>query len=300
MASPVIIEAALNGDRSRSDHPAIPYEPTEVAAAAQRCAQAGACVVHLHARTAAGAWSADLAWYVETLSQIRAESPGVLISVPSIRPAGVPVSEVVDLLARLSLNPRTRPDLVSVNLGHIVVWEQVPAAAHQARRTVHFPNDYADVVALLVVCRKYGIVPELGVMDLGFISNAVALRDNGVLPGRSWFLLELDSPEYGAGPQVAPATVANYDHLAATLQIHFPGAAWAAHGHGTAGFPILHRALTRGAHIRAGFEDSVQLPDGRLATDNSELVAWTVAAALQTGRTPVTGPTALSIMTARH
>src|SRR5260370_279626 len=78
--------------------------------------------------------------------------------------------------------------------------------------------------------RRLGVTPELGVMDLGFISNAVALRDDRLLPARPWFLIELDSPSYGAGRQVAPSTVANYDLLASLARAHFPRAAWAGHG----------------------------------------------------------------------
>ena len=300
MASPVIIEAALNGGRDRAEHPAIPYDPSEVAAGAIGCAAAGASVVHLHARTADGCWSADSAWYVETLSEIRAAAPDVLISVPSLRPAGVPVEAVLEFISALAPNPRTRPDLVSVNLGHIVVWEPFPSADHQVRRTVHFPNDYADIVALLTLCREHGIVSELGVMDMGFVSNAVALRNDGVLPATGWFLIELDSPVDGAGPQVAPSTVANYDILDKRLRAHFPQANWAAHGAGLPGYPVLQRALASGAHIRVGFEDSVRLPKGRLANDNAELVAWAVETARRHGRVPATAKIARSIIESRR
>ena len=125
-------------------------------------------------------------------------------------------------------------------------------------------------------------------MDLGFVSNAVALRDDGVLPARPWFLIELDSPAYGSGVQVAPSTVANYDALAAPLRQHFPAARWAAHGQGVAGYAVIERALADGAHVRVGFEDAIHLPDGRLARSNAELVRWAVAAAQKAGRTPAT------------
>ena len=84
-------------------------------------------------------------------------------------------------------------------------------------------------------------------MDLGFVANAVALRDDGLLPERPWFLIELDSPAYDAGVQVAPSTVANYDALAAPLRQHFPTARWAAHGQGVAGYAVIERALADGA-----------------------------------------------------
>jgi 3-keto-5-aminohexanoate cleavage enzyme len=186
----------------------------------------------------------------------------------------------------LAADPATRPDLISINLGHIALWERPVGGA--GRRTVHFPNGYEDVAALLAACEEHGIAPELGVMDLGFVSNSVALRDDGLLPGRPWFLVELDSPAYGAGPQVAPSTVDNYRAIAGALRAHVPGAAWAAHGNGVHGYAVARQALAEGAHVRVGFEDAVHLPEGRLARSNAELVEWAVRVAQDRGREPAT------------
>ncbi len=125
-------------------------------------------------------------------------------------------------------------------------------------------------------------------MDLGFVSNAVALHEDGWLPERPWFLIELDSPAYGAGGQVAPSTIANYNGLAAATKKYFPEARWAAHGQDAAGYAVIERALADGSHIRVGFEDAIHLPDGRLARSNAELVAWAVEAARKVGRMPAT------------
>ena len=210
------------------------------------------------------------------------------MSITSIRPERVHVEEILELLAVLAVDPTTKPDLISVNLGHIVAWEPV-IPGQVRRRTIHYPNAYADITLLLASCAVHGIRPELGVMDLGFVSNAVTLRDDGWLPERSWFLIELDSPAYGAGLQIAASTVANYNVLAAAMGEHFPVASWAAHGQGVAGYAVIQRALGDGSHIRVGFEDAIHLlPDGRLARSNAELVAWVVDAARDVGRTPAT------------
>ncbi len=294
MTSPAIIEAALNGGQSRVANPAVPLAPTEVAAEARRCADAGASVVHFHAQEADGGWLADVSWYAEAIGRVRDAAPGLLISVTSIRPASVGVATITALLGTLAAAPHTRPDLLSINLGHIVAWER--ASGTGGRRTAHFPNDYADIAALLAVCRAHRVTPELGVMDLGFLSNAVALRDDGLLPTSAWFLLELDSPAWGTGRQVAPATVANHDFLAAALREHFPRAAWAAHGVGLPGYAVVARALATGGHARVGFEDAVQLPDGGLAGSNAALVAWAVATARAAGREPATPAEARAII----
>jgi len=282
---PVIIAAALNGGRSRREHPGVPCTPAEVAAEARGAAEAGASIVHIHARSG-DEWSASPAWYADAIARIRAEEPMPLVSLTSLRPAGVPGNAVVSLLDVLCRTDRTKPDLISVNLGHIVAWRRpVPMApSPPARITEHFSNDHNDLIAILVACRRFGVTPELGVLDLGFVSNAVALRDEGVLPERPWFLVELDSPAYGARRQVAPSTAEDYHVLASRVRKYFPEAAFAAHGVELPGYTVLRRALADGAHLRVGFEDCVHLPDGSQAESNAELVDWAVEAAEKIGR----------------
>jgi 3-keto-5-aminohexanoate cleavage enzyme len=273
---------ALNGNRDQAENPAIPLTPHDVAREAARCFDAGATVAHVHARTIEGEWSLDPGWYAEAIRLIRQDTPGMLVSITSIRPAGFSAGTVIDTLDALAADGTSRPDLVSINLGHISTWDA------QTGRTWHYPNDFDDVSRLLFRCSDLGIVPELGVMDLGFINNAVVLRDAGLLPKKPWFLLELDSPGYGQGPQVAPSTPENYDMLSSVLSEQFPGSRWAAHGNGTATYAVLERALATGAHIRIGYEDVVTLPKGEVAASNADLLGWVVDVAARFDRTPAT------------
>jgi 3-keto-5-aminohexanoate cleavage enzyme len=286
VAGAVVVEAALNGGRDRAENEAVPYSAAELAAEARRCADEGATLFHIHARADDGGWTSDSVRYAELLAELRESVPQGLVSITSIRPEGVRADEILKLLATLAGDPATKPDMISINVGHVVVWE--PVVRGLVRRTTHYPNAYEDVTRLLAACTAHGVRPELGVMDLGFVSNAVALRDDDVLPERPWFLIELDSPAHGSGIQVAPSTVANYDALAAPLRQHFPAARWAAHGQGVAGYAVIERALADGQHARVGFEDAVHLPDGCLARSNAELVRWAVEAAQEVGRTPAT------------
>lgn len=301
MADIVIVEAALNGGRTRSEHPSVPLAARELAEETRRCADTGASVVHVHARGRHGGWTASPTEYERVIHAIRNAVPDVLISITSLRPQGVPAGRVLSLLDRLP--PAARPDLISVNLGHITSWE-VRACSQNGelrsgepgRETRHFPNRYDDIVLLLETCRTVGTIPELGLMDFGFISNAVTLRADGELPDTPWFLLELDSPAYGAGTQVAPATAANYAALSSALREQFPGAPWAAHGAGSATYAVVQRALDEGAHVRVGFEDCVQMPDGTLARSNVDQVAWVVERATALGRRPATAEEARRII----
>lgn len=271
---PVVIEVALNGGRTRDEHPDVPLTPGEVAADAVACLAAGATVAHLHARGDDGGWSADPAWYAGAIHAVRTKAPGMIVSLTSIRPEGEPVARVIGMLDALAADAATRPDAISVNLGHIAIWER----SDGGRRTVHYPNAYEDVVAVLRRCRRHGIAPELGVMDLGFVSNAVALAEDGELPERPWFLVELDSSRFGSGTQVAPATVESYAAVAGALGSCFPAARWAAHGAAAGTFAVVEAALAAGQHARVGLEDTVVGPDGH-PMGNVDQVRWAVDAA---------------------
>lgn len=286
----IVIGVAVNGDRGRAEHPTVPLTPAEIAADVARCAAAGATMFHFHARPQESGWPDEATWYAEALRRARAAVPEAPLGITSIRRSGEPVERVLSLLLGLSEDRETRPDLVSVNLGHIVRWEPTEAGSPLPRRTVHFPNAYEEIVALLAVCEELAIVPELGVTDLGFVSNAVALREDGFLAPSPWFLVELDSPAAGTGSQVAPSSAANDDALIAPLRRHFPTAAWAAHGQGVPGYGVLRRAIATGGQIRVGLEDAVHLPDGSLAGGNADLVRWAVGAAREAGRRPATAP----------
>jgi uncharacterized protein (DUF849 family) len=295
VGEPVIITAALNGNRAGREHPSLPMTAAAIAAEAARCRDEGAAVIHLHARAGDGGWSADLRDWRPVMDEVRRAVPDGLISITSLRPDGVPVEAVVDLLAGLAADHATKPDLISVNLGHGVVWEPRTRGG-SARQTRHYPNSYDDIHRLLAACAEFGVQPELAVMDLGFVSNAVALRDDGVLPAHPWFLVELDSPAYGAGEQFAPSTVANYEALAQPLRAHFPEAPFCVHGSGIAGYAVIERALTDGAHIRVGFEDALHLPDGSTPASNADLVTWAVQTAAARGRRPASAAEARQLL----
>lgn len=284
----VIIKACLNGGRSRSEHPAVPLTPEEVAEEARRCAEAGAATVHVHARTSDGGWSYDPAWYEAAHRRIR-QHTDLLVSDTTVREASIPVQAV--LAALTDCGPP--PELASVNLGHITAWVADPAAG---RRTVHYPNSYDDIRRILTACAERGVLPELAVMDTGFVSNAVALAREGVIAEPRWFLVELDGGRYGDGVQAMPSTVENFLFLSARLREQFPGALWAAHGYGLDTYPVVAAALAQGQHVRVGFEDCVALPDGRPAHSNAELVEWAVRLARLLGREPATPAEARRIL----
>jgi len=77
----MLIKAALNGGRTRAEHPAIPVSPAELAASAKECVAAGAGSIHFHVRGAHGRESLDADDVASALTAARAAVPGTPIGI---------------------------------------------------------------------------------------------------------------------------------------------------------------------------------------------------------------------------
>lgn len=275
----LIIEACLNGTRSRSDNPNIPFTPDEILAEAKRCADAGASIVHVHARTAEGEISYDPDWYAEVAERIASETD-LILNVTTTRFAGVPREQVFDYLRR------SAPwlEMIALNCGAIVL-NRKQADGH--RRSLEIPNSWDDMLATLAVCRDLDIKPEPATFDVGFLSTLVALVEEGAIEQPRYLLLEFAN-RLGDGIQAIPGTPAAYALMADLVRGALPGTQWAAHGGSESCFLIAGLAISTGAHARLGFEDRFTLADGRLARSNAELVAWGAEAGRLHGRRPAT------------
>jgi 3-keto-5-aminohexanoate cleavage enzyme len=277
VADKILIKACLNGGRGREESPNVPWTPAEVAAEAQRCYEAGACVVHYHARMPDGATSQDPAWYAEADALIRARTP-LLTNHTTIRALGDPV-EVV--LRHLREAP---PDMCSLNMGHLISHRGRPGA----RTTALTPNGYEDIAAILRTCYAHGVFAETAVFDLGFLNTALTLIQDGVLRRTNYFLLEFPSGAWGDGRAVAAGTPQNYILLREQVRQFYPAATCVSHGIGDNVFQMATLAIAMGDGVRVGFEDGVRMPDGRIAESSAELVAWAVELARACGREPLT------------
>jgi uncharacterized protein (DUF849 family) len=107
-----MVQAALNGTRTRAEHAAIPLTPVEQAAEARASVTAGADVIHVHVRDAHGNESLAPSDVADTVNAIRLACPGTPIGVST----GAWI--IPDLERRLSMirSWSTVPEMASVNL----------------------------------------------------------------------------------------------------------------------------------------------------------------------------------------
>lgn len=248
---------APNGARrTRADHPQLPIEPIEIAQTARECREAGAAALHLHVRDGSGAHTLDAGRYFDAIQAVRAELGGDLIiqitteAVGRYRPEEQ--MEVVNALI---------PQAVSVALR-----ELIPDAAHEA-----------PARTFLGTLVRRGISPQFILYSADDVTRLVALVEAGVIAqARPYLLFVLG--RYTAGQQSEPEDLLPF--LDALGGRDWP---WMMCAFGRRELECARAAIAHGGHLRVGFENNLDLPDGTLAPSNAALVALAAEAVGEAG-----------------
>jgi uncharacterized protein (DUF849 family) len=231
----MLLKACLNGSRARGDHPALPFTPDELAREARAALDAGAGALHIHPYDANGRQSLANDDVAAAVAAVRAACPGV--------PVGVTTIELAE------------PDPAR-RLAQIRSWSLLPDFA-----SVNFSERGAvDLCAALL---EVGVGVEPG---LATAADAKLLIELGIAGRCLRLLFEPEEQSLDA----ALATVAAIEALLDAAAIQTPRLL---HGIEATAWPLLDAALLRGYDVRIGLEDTLRLPDGRIARDNAELVA---------------------------
>ncbi len=250
----VIISCALTGAVTTKKHcPAIPYTPVEIAEEARRAYEAGATVVHIHARTDEGAPTWSPAVFQQIMDETKARCP-VLINW-STGGAG-PMSQRVDHLAQ-------RPAIAALNMGSMNYAKWNPAKKAFAFNFV-FANSFEDITAFAKAMKEHGIKPEMECFDTGHAASHVVLEDLGLLERPYHFSFIMG---------VLGGISASARHLAFQASNIPKDARWKVIGISREQWPLAMAALSLGGDLRVGLEDNFYLPSGEMATSNGELVA---------------------------
>jgi uncharacterized protein (DUF849 family) len=250
-----VIAAALTGVlATREQCPAIPYTPKEIGEEAQRAADAGAAIVHIHARKPDGApdWSVET--FAEILAEVRARTD-VIINL-STGAVGIPPEERIAHIRDL------RPEMAALNMG------SMNYAIYSEKRKVFyhdhvFANPFRDIQLFLETMNGAGVRPEMECFDAGHIGNTRPLIDMGVLEPPFQFSLIMGV--LGGIPGTTRHLVDQVDGLPA-------GSHWQVIGIGLNQWPMVAAAITMGGNIRVGLEDNFYIEGDRMAKSNGELV----------------------------
>ncbi len=283
LSEKVIVSCALTGAvTTRKQCPAIPYTPEEIAEEARRAFEAGAVIVHVHARTGDGAPTWDVETFRRIQGEIRARAPQLLLNWST---GGLgPMQERVQHVLELS------PDIVALNMGSMNYAKWRRDRKEFAFQFV-FVNPFDDIVAFARAIRQVGAKPELECFDTGHVASARVLVD----------LALLDEPHhYSFIMGVLGGIPATARHLAFQAQNVPGGSRWKVIALSREQWPLCMAALALGGDIRVGLEDNFYLPDGRMAASNGDLVEAGVQMVRLAGREPASVEEARRILWPPH
>lgn len=278
----VIITAALTGaQQGKVANPNLPEQPAEIIQQAVACWRAGAAVVHIHARDAAGRPTSDVAVFREIAEGITSQCDAVLNLSTGGAVAGIPLQE------RLQVVPALRPEITSFSVGSTMVG-RYDAASGSWTRDFTLVQSYRDLEQIARTLLDAGTRPELEIYDAAMVNNVLILREMGLLRDPLYVNLVMGIPGQTTRPSVK-----NLLHLVESLP---PGTVWLATGIGRWQFPMAAAALVMDGHVRVGLEDNVYVARGVLARDNAQLVEKAVRLAREIGREPAAPAEARQIL----
>jgi 3-keto-5-aminohexanoate cleavage enzyme len=276
----IILTAALTGVLAdRNQCPYIPYTPEEIAEEGLRAVEAGASILHIHARQDNGKPAYDVETYRRIDQEVKKRCPQVIINY-STGAIGIGLEERAHHVDAL------RPDMAALNMGSMNYAIYSP----QNKEFYHdhvFQNPFKDIQFFLERMRKAGTRPEMEVFDAGHIHNAQPFIDMGLLPKPYTFSFVMGVL---GGIQ---ATTENLLHQARSVP---QGAHWQVITVGRKQWGMAAVAATIGGHVRIGLEDNFYLPEGEMARSNGELVAAAAKLMRMLGREPATIAEAREIM----
>jgi 3-keto-5-aminohexanoate cleavage enzyme len=245
--SKIIITAAISGaEVTQEMNPAVPYTVDEFVREAKSAADAGAAIIHLHARHDDGTPTQDKERFRQLIDAIREACPKVIIQPSTGGATGMTATE---RLQPTELNPEMASlDCGTMNFGGDEI----------------FVNTENMIIEFAARMRERNIKPELECFDKSHIDMAMRLVNQGHIDRPLHFNLVLG---VNGGAAATPRDLLFMRHSLPS------DASFTVTAMGRQQLPLNVMAMAMGGHPRTGFEDNLQYSRRVNATSNGELVA---------------------------
>lgn len=272
----VIITCAVTGSiHTPVMTPHLPITPDEVAAAAIGAAEAGAAIIHLHARDPRdGRPTPDPKVFMEFLPRIK-QATDAVVNITTGGGHGMTLEE------RLAAPLAASPEMCSLNMGSMNFglfpmlekykefkydWERQHL---ENSRDFIFRNTYKDIERVLkMLGEDHGTRFEFECYDVGHLYNLAHFLERGLVKP-PLFVQTIFGILGGIGAD--PENVAHMRRIADKL--FGDDYQWSILAAGRHQIPMCTMAATMGANVRVGLEDSIYIAKGELARSNADQVA---------------------------
>jgi 3-keto-5-aminohexanoate cleavage enzyme len=275
-AGKVIITAALNGAFVTKDvNPNVPEQPDEIAQAALDCYDAGAAIVHIHARDEQGRPCGTRARFEEILAAVLGRCPDVIVNFSTGGGTNLTIEERVSCLD-------ADPEMASLNMGTLMR-QSGPNAGEP------FVNMTADIEAWAAKMKAMRIKPEMECYSQSMYRDVRNLIAKGLVEPPFYVNFVLGMKHQGA-------VEATPEMLTSMYQALPDGCYFNVTATGAAQLPLTTMGMVMGGAVRVGLEDNVYYRKGEPARSNAQLVERTVRIAEELTLEPATPDEARAIL----
>jgi len=280
----LVISAALAGAvTTKTNNPNVPYTAEEFGDEAKKCYDAGAAIVHIHARDPEkGNPTHDLDLIKAVLDNIKSKAPDLIINLSSA------ISTVATDKQRIAPVQTYKPPIASLNTAsmNFAVGDYRTGKVGMGAGNI-FANTFKTISKFAKEMKKAGTKPEMEIYDLGGMYNMLFLnRQEGAFTQPLHFQFV-----WGVLGGI-PFTPRN---LALVLDLKPLDATWSVCGVSKQQFQAGLCAAAWGGHIRVGLEDNTRVISGELAKGSYEQVAWAKRVTEAAGREIAQGEEARKI-----
>ncbi|MFL4473811.1 3-keto-5-aminohexanoate cleavage protein [Paeniglutamicibacter sp. MACA_103] len=270
----VIITSAVTGAiHTPTMSPHLPVTADEIADAAIGAAEAGASIVHMHARDPKdGRPSQDPAHFEPILAKLKANTDAVI----NITTGGSPHMSVEE---RMRPVMEFKPELASLNMGSMnfglyPMLDRFKEFGHEWEREglensrdLVFKNTFADIQKILEIGNTNDTRFEFECYDISHLNNLAHFQARGLARG-PLFVQSVFGLLGGIG-----AHPEDLMHMRRTADRLFGDSyEWSILGAGKNQMPLATIGAAMGSHVRVGLEDSLWIGPGQLAVSNAEQV----------------------------
>jgi uncharacterized protein (DUF849 family) len=274
-ANKVIITCAVTGAiHTPTLSAGLPYTPADIARQAIEAAQAGAAILHLHARNPQdGSPTGDPNVFAQFLPQIHNACDAVINLTTGGSPDMTPDQ-------RLAAALRFQPEMCSLNMGSMnfafhgmaakvsdwkFPWERKYI---EDSEVFIFRNTFRDIARVYHLMADFGTRYEHECYDIGHLYNLAYFLDKGLAQPPLWI-----QSVFGILGGIG-ADADNVTFMRRTADRLFGNEyVWSVLAAGRQQMPLITQAAMMGGHVRVGLEDSLYIGRGKLAANNAEQVA---------------------------
>ena len=275
-AGKVIITAALNGAFVNKDmNPGVPEQPDEIAQASLDCYNAGAAIVHIHARDEQGKPCGTREKFEEIQAAVRGQCSEVIVQFSTGGGTNLTIEERVSCLD-------ADPEMASLNMGTLM--RQTGPNAGQP-----FSNLTKDIEAWAAKMKDMKIKPEMECYSQSMYRDVRNLIRKGLIEPPYYVNLVLGMMHQGAIEASPDTLVSMYQFLPEDCYFNTTAT-------GAAELPVTTMGMIMGGAARVGLEDNIYYRKGVLAASNAQLVERSVRIAQELNIQPVSPDEARQIL----